>query len=148
MKAKKILQCAFLAAALAMCCFGCAFDQYGRPRVVVTGPMEIAPCPEPYFWNGWYYYPFLDGTVWVYRRHRHPMPNWSGPPLRHHGPPPRFFGGPGPHHGGPSPGQFRPAPGPRSGGPPHIAGPRPQPAPRPAPAPRRAPPRGKHPHNP
>ena len=80
------------------------------PGGVVVYPLDIFP----YFWGGWYYYPFWTGTAWVYNRYNRPLSNWRGHPVRHfhrHGPPrgwhkdshlhhrdPNIYKGPGTHY--------------------------------------------------
>ena len=90
---KKILQLVVLGAILAISCSGCVMgvDQYGRP---VAYPLEVVSYPAypvdvyPYYWDGYYYYPFWNGSVWNYNIYTKPIPNWVGPPLRHSGPAP------------------------------------------------------------
>jgi hypothetical protein len=48
----------------------------------------------PFFWEGWYYYPFLADNTWTYRRFRREYPGWRGPALRS-SPPAHFRGGNG-----------------------------------------------------
>lgn len=104
---KKISQLAALGAIIAITCFGCVLgtDQYGRPVGlypvgVVTYPADV----YPYYWGGSYYYPYRNGSVWVYNVYSRPHPNWNGPSLRHSGPPPNHWQGGG-HNGGFVPGQ-------------------------------------------
>lgn len=112
---KKSLQVVFWAIVAAVCLSGCvAVDPYGRP-VIVDPFVPVYAYPAypagvyPYFWNGLYYYPFYENRVWAYREYVHPVPNWTGPSLRHHGPAPRYWKGGG-HHQPPPRFGYRPAP--------------------------------------
>jgi len=123
---KKILFFAAMISALFFILPGCAVDLVGYPppgSVPEVYPEEAVFYPVgiyPYFWSGWYYYPYWNGTVWVYNRYPRPLAHWHGPALRHHGPPPRFWHKDGhPRHGPPTaaPGFRKPAPTPRAGTP-------------------------------
>lgn len=99
-----ILGCLLAVFALLLSGAGCAvvpvppIDVY-PPDYAYNGGVIVYPdYPDyiyPYYWRGWYYYPYWSGTAWYYYQYSQPLSYWRGPALRRHGPPPRFW-----HHRG------------------------------------------------